>query len=362
MNWRENGKRKQKCIGTGLSASGNNKRKALKIRDSILQEWESRIAQKTTNISFADFLEQWLEIIKPTIAESTYCNYRHTLLGVICPYYAEQKILLANLTCLDLQAFYRYRMESAGISPNTVRHYHAYIHKALDYAVSSELISKNPADQVELPRKRMHESMCLDADGIRTLIKQAKNTDMEAVVMLAAQFGLRRGEILGLKWSDFDFVNKLLHIRGVFSRGDGLIYKEPKTNASKRVFPLTDEMAAYWQSIRERQERNKRTLGRHYCLESEAFVCVNSRGHHLTPDYVTRQIPKLCRQCGINTVKLHELRHTNISLLLQNGASLKELQEWAGHSSYTTTADIYAHVQADSKKKLSYSIQNILIQ
>ena len=278
---------------------------------------------------------------------------------MICPYFAEQGILLANVSHLDLQAFYHLRMHEANVSPNTIRHYHAYIHRALNYAVKAGMIQKNPADQVELPRKREHEAHFLDANSVRILMKAAEETDMESVVRLAIQFGLRRGEIIGLKWTDFDFENNLLHIRGVISRGETLVYKEPKTRASRREFPLTDEMVRYWKAVRAKQEENRRTLGRHYSRAAEAFVCVDGHGNLLKLEYITRQIPHLCRRCGIDEVRLHELRHTNISLLLQNGASMKEVQEWAGHSSYMTTANIYAHVQADSKMKLAHSIQDV---
>lgn len=116
----------------------------------------------------------------------------------------------------------------------------------------------------------------------------------------------------------------------------------------------------YLRTIKKQQDEN-RAADKSYNHQWDDFVCVRKNGDLLPLEYVSRTFPTLCEQCGLKRLKLHELRHTNISLLLDAGASMKELQEWAGHSSYTTTANIYSHLQAKSKNKLIISMEKILL-
>jgi len=362
LSWYVDGKRKQKCIGTGLLSTGNNKREVERIRRRVHSEWEQKLAENSSNILFSDYLVTWLDDVRHTIAEPTYVNYRSVLTGVICPYFAEKKVRLIDLTPHDIQAFYYQKMEKDGIKPNTIRHYQAYIHRALDYAVRMKLRKDNPADLVDLPRKEKHTANFLPPDGIRQLMAAANGTVIEPVVRLAIWFGLRRGEILGLKWSDINLESKTLYINNAVSKGETLLLKQPKTYSSIRRFALTDEMVHYFQSLRERQAANKSRFGNNYNDKFAAFVCVNERGEWLKPDYVSTHIPKLAEASGLPRIKLHELRHSSISLLLQNGASMKEAQLWAGHSNYSTTADIYAHVLPENTLKFSEAIQNALTE
>ena len=131
-----------------------------------------------------------------------------------------------------------------------------------------------------------------------------------------------------------------------------------KTKSSLRSFPLNDEMVAYLRNLKTQQDQ-RRTMP-HYNHSWDDFVCVRNNGDLIPLEYVSRAFPKLCEECGLRKLKLHELRHTNISLLLTEGASMKEVQEWTGHSNYSETANTYAHVQAKSKSKLTESISSLL--
>ena len=161
------------------------------------------------------------------------------------------------------------------------------------------------------------------------------------VVYLAAWLGLRRGEIIGLKWNYVDFENQTISVKGTMARAEKTIYKETAKNASSlRTLPMSTELTKYLYDLKERQKANKKRLGKHYADKWKDFVCVRDNGEILKLDYVTRHFPMLCEQCGLRRINLHELRHTNVSLLLYAGVSIKEIQEWAGHSTYTTTVNV----------------------
>ena len=362
LSWNESGKRKQKWVGTDLTVSGNNKRKAEQKRKEILQEWETKaLLTNYEDILFSDYLKRWLEESKHTFADTTYCIYKNVIEGVISPYFEQRKIKLADLKSYHIQEFYTYKMRNDNISANTIHHYHANIHRALNYAVKTERIKSNPANNIDLPKKQKHIADFYTADELKQLLQVARGTDIEAVVLIATWFGLRRGEIIGLKWNCIDFENRTITVKGTIARAEKTIYKETaKNNASLRTFPLSDEAVKYFLALREKQQQNKKHYGKHYIDKWRDFVCVRDNGDLLKLDYVTRHFPLLCEKCGLRKIRLHELRHSNISLLIANGASMKEVQEWAGHSTYSTTADIYAHIQSQNKIRLTNSIQALL--
>ena len=366
LNWKSNGKRAQKWVHTGLSTTGNNKRKAEQKRLEILREWENKVSLNDCDMLFSDYLKRWLEDTKHTISENTYYSYRKTIYNSICPYFEQMKIKLCDLKPFHIQEFYNHKMQNEGVTANTVWHYHANISKALKYAYRTERIKENPSDKIELPKKEKHIANYYSAEELKTLLEKTKGSKIEMVVYLAAWFGLRRGEIIGLRWDCIDFENNTLSVigtvtdKGIGSKRENLTYRQTtKTNSSLRSFPISDEVAKYLKELKAKQERQKSTVKR-YNHKWEGFVCVDNAGNLISPDYVTRVFPKLCEQCGLRRIKLHELRHTNISLLVEAGAHMKDIQEWAGHSSYSTTANIYAHIQAKSKNKLMQTLSAVL--
>ena len=373
LAWEDSsGKRRQKWVSTKLTVSGHNKRRAEQIRTETLKEWEDKLiappsTSVNTKILFSVFLTDWLEAIRYTISKNTYFSYRQTILNCICPYFAERKIYIQSITTAHIQGFYSYKLEHDKVSPNTIYHYHANIHKALSYAVSQKLISCNPSDDVILPKKQKHIAEFYTVDELKTLLDGCKGTKIETVIRLAAWFGMRRGEIIGLKWDCIDFSRNTLTVKGTM-KDKGLsgskirnMFYEPiaKTASSIRTFSMPTQASEYLRNLQQEQNARKRTNPNYNHIWDD-FVCVQPNGDILPLEYVSRTFPVICKQCGLRKISLHELRHTNISLLLDNGASMKELQEWAGHSSYTTTANIYAHLQSKNKIKLAHSIESIL--
>ncbi|MCD7774145.1 MAG: site-specific integrase [Clostridiales bacterium] len=331
----------------------------------MLAEWKDKLNSGTDEL-FSTYLTKWVDDIKSTVSNSTYNTYRQTVNNIIVPYFREKKIKLCDLKPYHIQDFYKYKMDVDGVTANTIHHYQANISRALKDAVRLEKIPKNPAASVQLPKKEKHTANCYTLEELQTLLKKTKGTDLETIILLAAWFGLRRGEIIGLKWECIDFNAKTLSVTGVMSdkgtsssKTDNLHYApSPKTQSSIRSFPLTEQMLKYFRDIKQAQDKNKTDTN--YNHKWDEFVCVRSNGDIITLEYVTRTFPKVCVECGLRRLKLHELRHTNISLLLNDpNITMKELQEWAGHSTYNTTANIYSHLQTGTKSKLSAAISNM---
>lgn len=201
------GKRKTKWLPTQLPVKGN-KKKAEKLLMETRKTFEPKDKPITEDILFSDFMLRWLEVVKPTIAITTYSSYSNMVKTVIVPYFKARGITLTELKATDIQSFYMEQLKR--VKASSVIHYHANIHKALKYAVKIELIDSNPADKVERPKQDRFVGSFYDSEEVQKLFEAAKGTKLEIPVFLGAFYGLRRSEALGLKWNAIDFQNKRL--------------------------------------------------------------------------------------------------------------------------------------------------------
>jgi len=359
LSWMKVGKRKQKSVGTGISTTGNNKRKAEAARRQILAEWEEKITENHVDILFSEYMLQWLETAKHSIAETTYADYKRVIKNQINPYFAQRKIKLHDLKPYHIQEFYKFAQDERDVSASTVRHYHSNIHKALKDAMRQEIIKDNPASRVTLPKKKRFYADFYTAEEMRLLLETVKGHKIEIPVYLACWFGLRRGEALGLRWKDIDFEEMTLSVRGVLtdkgekSHSENLKYRdEAKTASSIRTFPLPAEAANYLKRLKEKQAENRLLAGSFYSLAWADFVCVDDIGQILSPAYVSEAFAKFLKANGLRKVRFHDLRDSNASLLLAKGVDMKRIQSWMGHAHFSTTADIYAHLRKDAKQGL----------
>jgi len=347
------GKRKTKWISTGLTVKGNKKRAEAILMDARRNFNPEEPKVMNGDILFADYMEKWLDIIKSSVAVPTYASYSTTVKKIVAPYFREKEVTLKNLTAKDIQEFYLRELER--VSASSVIHYHANIHKALKYAVKIDLIDVNPADKVERPKKDRYVGSFYDADEVNALFEAAKGTKLELPILFGAFYGLRRSEAIGLKWDAIDFDQNTITIRHTVTSCDLdgkrilVAADTTKTKSSMRTLPLVPFMRERLLALREEQKENRRLCGRSYIKDYVDYVCVNEIGDLIKPHYVTESFPKLLKANGLRPVRYHDLRHSCASLLLANGVPMKQIQEWLGHSDFSTTANIYAHLDYSSK-------------
>lgn len=344
------GKRKPKWISTGLTIKGNKKR-----AEQMLMEERRKYANAKTgdDVLFADFMEQWLEIVKSTVSLPTYSSYVNAVKSIIAPYFRKKKILLRDLQAHDIQMFYQEQLQR--VKASSVIHYHANIHKALKYAVKNDMIPSNPADKVERPKQDKFYGNFYDRDELNKLFEAVAGTKLELPVLLGAFYGLRRSEIVGLKWSAIDFEQNTITISHTVTSCnlDGkcvIVAKDTtKTKSSRRTLPLVPYFHEKLLAVKAQQERNQKLCGRSYNREFLEYICVDDIGDRFKPNYITSQFPKLLERNGFRKIRFHDLRHSCASLLLASGVPMKHIQEWLGHSDFSTTANIYAHLDYSSK-------------
>ena len=333
---------------------GNKKRAEAELaRIRSTYEPPTELEELNSDMPFADYLLQWLDIVKVRVKIATYASYEGMVKSSIEPYFRKKGCTLRGLEPRHIQQFYTEKLKT--VKPNSVIHYHAVIHQALKYALKTDLVSQNVALKVDRPKKNDFQPVFLDAAELQHLFEVIKGTKLELPVLVAAFYGLRRGEVCGLKWDAIDFERGTLTVKRTVTsiQLDGktqMIEQESaKTKFSMRTLPLVGSFKEYFQKVKEAQTLNKKVCGNCYNYEYDGFVFVDEMGDLLKPDYLTTQFPAFIQRNGMKKMRFHDLRHSCASLLLANGVPLKQIQDWLGHSDFSTTANIYAHLDYSSK-------------
>lgn len=361
----ENGKRQTPSKSTGLPIKGNKKRAEamlLEARKAKEEELQQLIENKgkpprPEDIPFTQFLHDWLNMMESSVEITTLAAYSFTVKSKICPYFDERfpGLKLRELTPKHIQDYYTYEMKERGVSANTVIHRHANIRKALQYAFKTGLLDSNPADKIERPKKEKFVGSVYNEKELEHLFAVVKGDPIELGVILAAFYGLRRSEAVGLKWDAIDFTNKTITIKHTVTQvsvnGKSTIIEKDrtKTKSSYRTLPLVKPFEELLLRLKAEQSRNRKLCGSVYCSQYAGYIYVNELGELVKPGYITQHFPLVLEKNGMRKIRYHDLRHSCASLLYANGVSLKEIQEWLGHSDISTTSNIYTHLDFSSK-------------
>lgn len=363
LSYKQDKKWKTKWISTRIPAVKGNKKKAETRLEEIKKDFQKDINSdnlENEEILFIDYMKAWLKRIKANVEETTYNGYRGVINGRLADYFKDKKITLQNIKSKHIQDFYQYLLDD-GLSGNTVKHYHANIRKALQYAMKTDVILSNPADKVDLPKIQEYNPKFYTSDEVKILLNSVQGTKLEIPVMIDCFYGFRRSEVIGLKWSAIDFENKTITINHIITQSNGkLIIKDrTKTKSSKRTLPLEPIVESFLIDLKEKQKRNQDLFGNSYNKEFLEYICVDDIGNIIRPDYVTETFLKLLKKKKLKQIRFHDLRHTCASILLKNGANMKEIQAWLGHSNYNTTANLYAHLDTSSMDNTARVITNV---
>jgi integrase len=355
MSWYDpSGERMRKSVSTGLPVKGNKKRAEDMLKDAC-RDMEERLSRtgNANELLFADFMEQWLEAIRPEIKPTTFGGYQLNVQKAIVPYFRKSGILLCNLTAEDINTFYEAQL--LRVKAMTVHKFHANISKALKYAVKKGLLPHSIMDKVERPRPERFVGKFLKQSEVVDLFEAVKGNRLELGVILGAFYGLRRAEIVGLRWESIDFEANTITIEHTVTEakidGQRFLFADDttKTKASNRTLPLVPSFRAKLLEIKAEQERYRKLCGKSYNKAEAQYIYTDVLGNRIKPSYLTGMFPEFMVKHGFRRLRFHDLRHSCASLLLANGVPLKQIQEWLGHSDFAITANTYAHLEFNSK-------------
>lgn len=361
------GRRKQKSVSTGLPVKGN-KRRALEFLENLKRTYETKESMEKmdgSRLLMTDYMDEWLKIVKPLVERATYKSYDNMVSARIRPHFEKLNLLLTEVEPKHIKMLYDEILEQ-GYTTNTVIHYHAVLHQALAYAVKNDYILSNPADRVKRPKKNKHISSFYTKEEILTLLDIAKDDPIYIPIVLSAYYGFRRSETLGMRWSAIDFENKTITVNHkvteLTENGKTIVYAEDKlkTKSSYRTLPLIPVVEKKLLEHKAKLERNQKLFGNSYCKEYMDYVCVDEMGKLFRPNFVSDHFSWLLKKYGLKKLTFKELRHSCASMLVAEGIPMKSIQEWLGHSNFSTTADIYSHIDYHAKQQSAAAIGNAL--
>ena len=323
---------------------------------ALLTAMDQGLPVDTSKITLGEYLERWLAS-QAGLAPQTLNGYRGYAHRYFVPYLGNTPV--SRLLPIHVQDMEE-AMISNGLSGSTVNQAHRILHKALKDAVKWDVALRNVTEAVTPPRKSTREMQVLPPADLKTLLHAAEEAGMGSLLLLAAHTGLRRGELLGLKWQDVELSQGMLSVQRALRvvSGQGYIVAEPKSAAGRRRISLGPIAVTALRQHRATQA--ERRLGLGSLWQSGDWVFTRPDGRHLDPDVISHRFKKLVQELDIPRVRLHDLRHTHATLLLLAGVHPKVVQERLGHSSIAITLDTYSHVLPGLQEKAALAFESTL--
>ena len=340
------------------TVKGNKKDAQRRLRE-LLSSLDTGVFCKPSKLTVASYLEQWLrDYCWSNLAPRTAEGYESILRCHLVPSLGQ--IHLTQLKPEHIQHLYSEKL-TAGLSHRTVRYIHVTLHKALHNAVKLGMIARNPADAVEPPKIERHEMHTMSESDMHIFLEFAKSTPYYALFYTALFTGMRRSELLGLRWSDVDLILCQLSVtRALHQLQDGsLIFREPKTAKGRRLISLSPSTVIVLREYREQQETIRQALG--VTLTDDDLVFCHFDGKPLLPNTVSHAWEKLAKRTGLKGIRLHDARHTHASLMLKQGIHPKIVQERLGHASIQITLDTYSHVVPGLQQAAANKFDDIVL-
>lgn len=361
----QNGNQKQKLKTTSIKVVGKNQRESRQNKlqaNKMLSCWIEELSVEKVPVSdklFIFCIEDWLERKKRRVRLDTYEAYRCYYDNHLKPFFEPRNLRIDEVTPRLIQKYVDQK-EREGQSPNSINKHLVILNGVFKEAAALQEVSFNPCANVTISRieEEFHGTAYEAADAKRLLT--AINGDaIEPAVYLGLYLGLRRSEVVGLRWQDIDFDHNVVHIRNTVVRFKTISEMEKtKSRASKRDLYLPKGLKQYLLTLRERTETHKQLFGKAY--HDGEHICQWPDGRSYTPDYVSRRFKRILELNGLPQIRFHDLRHTAGSLLINQGQSVKQVQEFLGHEKASTTLDIYTHLSFEGKKDTGEKLDELL--
>jgi integrase len=353
---KQGNKRNQQTVRVGRMPKSHaeaRKREILQLVDK--GQW----VEERASLSVEKFLAEWLDVTRERIAARTHERYASLVETHINPVIGH--LALGKVAQQHVRQIHK-RMSDKGLSKQTALHVHRALHTAFAFAVREErILRENVVGLVPAPNPGERTLIPMRRDRIRLLLETAKGTRLEPVVALAALTGLRRGELLALRWQNIDFEIGALQVTEALehTRTHGVRFKAPKSRASKRRLPLPPMVLDLLRLHRAAQEEGWKQPGAVYV--DNGLVLPNPDGTPWPPDSLSVQFGKLARLAGCQGFRFHDLRHSFATLMLADGTNLREVSELLGHSSSKLTLATYAHTMEGMGRSAVNSLARSLL-
>jgi len=348
----EDGKKKQKWY-----SGFNTKKEAETELGKILGEISSGTYIPPKNLTVKQYMDNWLETYAlPNLKTTTYTTYEMNVRRHINPYLGKTE--LQKLNPLQIQSFYDYLLKNGrvdgkgGLAGKTIVQIHRILAKAFKQAYRLQLLNKIPTDFVDPPKKKKYKPTILKEEDIPRLLNAFRDTDLYMPVLLGINLGLRRGEVLGLRWQDIDFIKRIITINQTLVGVKGAKFTTPKSESSHRAILISDGLIKELSDHQAKQNKMKEFLGKGYNHKDD-LVCCRIDGSIIHPGTLNNLFNRRLEKFKIDHIRFHDLRHTNATMMLKGKIPAKVASQRLGHSTIGVTLDIYSHVMNDMQEEAS---------
>ena len=361
----ELGDKKYKWINTKLKRKGNMRR-AKEMIPTIIAQQQAELDNKINKLDrrknpdkawandaklpFSQYLKKYVESIKDRLSPQVYYNYSDHYMKVFEEYFDKKKLRLIDIDSDEIMNFYAF-LRARGLKEVSIKHYSNVVRPAITMAYKRRIIPDNPYDFVPPLHREKPIINFYNKEESEQLLEAIKGHPLELAIKIALYYGLRKSELIGLRWSSIDFNHNMLTINHKIIKYAKEIYasNKLKTSSSYRTLPLIPSIKHDLLCHKAEIKRNREYYGMSYITAYEDYVFVNQYGKLINPDYLQKQFKKLIKEKGLKPIRFHDLRHSCASMMLAEGVSIKQIQEWLGHSNFNTTADIYSHLDTRAK-------------
>lgn len=339
----------QRRVQKSVTVKAANKTDAEKKLRKILHQIDTDIYIDPGKMTLGEFLERWLkDYCIPNLRQTTIDGYKIIIEKHLIPGLGH--VQLSKLRPIHIQEYYTQALKTGRadgkgekLSPTTVLHHHRLLHRALETAIKWELLTRNICDAVEPPRTKRYKAKVYDEAVVARLMELSKETLLYIPIIITLATGLRRGEVLALRWSDFNPERKSITVdKALLNTSNGPEFNDTKTNESRRMVTLPETIVQELVAHRERQEKDKEAAEEFW--QENDLICCREDGTKWHPGTFSDSFSRLIEKHELPHIRFHDLRHTHASLLLQHGIHPKVVSERLGHSRIGITMDIYSHV------------------
>lgn len=360
---------KQKWINLNIDDKKGNKRKAEQaLNETITMYSENPSMANKTN--FDEYLFEWFKSVKTQVDVVTYEGYRDCIVNHIAPYFKEKDLKLQDITIKDIEEYYGYKAVSGrldgkegGLSQTTLKRHRILLSLTFKKAIRDGLIKYNPCEYAKMPKFAPKKPVAkfYTAEQCQELLEAVKGVPLYDMIYITTLYGLRRSELLGLRWESVDMVNNIITINHTVVLQRVVVAKDDtKNKTSNRVYPIISEVKEIFNRLLKEQRENKKLFGN--CYTDSGYIFTKADGTPYYPSYPTHELQKVLKKHELPHIRWHDLRHTTASLLILKGWQMKEISEWLGHADITTTMNIYGHINLDHKRKLGETLNGIFKQ
>ncbi|MGI6584792.1 MAG: tyrosine-type recombinase/integrase [Lutisporaceae bacterium] len=348
-------KGKQRWVNTKCK----EKNKAKSIMRDILYELDHGTFIEPRKEMFIDFLiDYYNEIVQPDVEMTTFDGYMNILNNHIVPYFKDRRYKTQDIKTIDLQEYFNEKYKQ-GLKTSTLNRHLSIFKRFFSYVEDMDLIFKNPTRKIKLRKNEKTEQGCYSIEELNRLFEVLGSDVISPAVVLASRYAMRRGELLGLRWQDIDFDRQTLNIVNTRTKVLRAVEKGPKSKKSKKEFYLFSDIAEYLLLLKQRQEEDAEFFGD--CYNQNDYVVRYPDGRPISIAALNSRFKNILERNELRHIRLHDLRHTVATLMLEGGFYIKVVQDWMRHSSTKTLMGIYAHISPDKSNSMNSEIEQYFV-